>query len=79
MDHEVKTSVNAHLILTGRGIFGPIFELNDNNFMDFTVSFMLLWGFLGIPINGDGDFSIFYIIPKNPKNPHVSSPVGFEL
>jgi len=51
MDHEVKTSVNAHLILTGRGIFSPIFELNDNNFMDFTVSFMLLWGFLGI--NGD--------------------------
>ena len=69
MDHEVKTSVNAHLILMGRGIFGPIFELNDKNFMDFTVSFMLLWGFLGI--FGDGDFGIFYIIPKNPP---VSSP-----
>ena len=56
MDHEVKTSVNAHLILTGRGIFSPIFELNDNNFMDFTVSFMLLWGFLGI----FGDFMGIY-------------------
>ena len=55
----------------GRGIFGPIIKLNDNNFLDFTVSFMLLngdlWGFLGIPINGDGDFGIFFRIPKNPQ------------
>ena len=43
--------------------------------MDFTLSFMPVyafkWGFLGIPINGDGGFGNFFRIPKNP---HVSSP-----